>query len=214
MIYGGCLLVNFTSDPTKYSQTIFTRPQISLWAVKISWYLTSSGATDRVSGRVCVDWHAIRCLSHYPAARHAREPVLRAKMSICPPERRESSPPWKLISAQPVPLRLELLLRQTENSCLQSAVSLRDYRFIREMSHLRHFTRADTAQDWCTTQPGSTVIHPRESTAKPQLEGTTHYLDLHKIRMQCKYHLLRTRIEQKLSRRGSQTEKAGSIAPV
>lgn len=47
-----------------------------------------------------VDWHAIRCLSHCPAATHAREPLLRAKMSICPPRRCESSPPFPENSSQ------------------------------------------------------------------------------------------------------------------
>lgn len=47
---------------------------------------------NRLCQQQITDWHAIRCLSHCPAAAHASEVSLKAKMSICPPGWCKSSP--------------------------------------------------------------------------------------------------------------------------
>lgn len=54
--------------------------------------IPASPQADRLCQQQITDWHAIRCLSHCPAAAHASEVSLKAKMSICPPRRCESSP--------------------------------------------------------------------------------------------------------------------------
>lgn len=47
------------------------------------------------------DWHAIRCLSHCPAATRAREVSLKAKTSICQPGRCKSGEPHLVLTPRP-----------------------------------------------------------------------------------------------------------------
>lgn len=140
--------VSFTSYLAKYSQTIFMTPTNFFSVVKISWYLTSFQEKNKKAGSVkqqSVDWHAIRCLSHCPAVTLARELLLRAQTSICPPATsvsvtHENSPgsacycTGRQAGRQSIPVCNQLF------SCLNGT---RDYNFNPDMSHLQELITAD-----------------------------------------------------------------------
>lgn len=149
-------------------------------------------------------------------------------MSIRPPGRLRAVTLEKFISAPRLPLRRKLLLRRQRiavcNQLFSCLSGSRDYSFIPEMSYVRELSAAHNigcAAVYSTglmQNEGSTVSHPRHSRANWVHWGTTvcfkvphttqAYTEMKKY--SSVHHLLRTSTEQKLSRRGRQTVKAGS----
>lgn len=86
-----------------------------------------SPKANRLGQQQITHWHAIRCLSHWPAATHASEVSLKAKMSICPPRWCESSPrkTSSLLNAasaaEALPAQAGSCLSATLVSCLSGA---------------------------------------------------------------------------------------------